>query len=137
MDRLQCKATIKRTGERCKNPAIPGGTVCRFHGGAAPQVQAKAAERLAALRDDGMALLEIQIRKTVEAIDKNHPQLIGYVEPAVAARMVKDLSELVETMEGRASSRVAVTVEAIDAEIARLEAELGSDCEEEPPTGAA
>jgi predicted transcriptional regulator len=101
-------------------------------------VQRKAAERLAELRDDAMGLLALQIRRTVECITSNHPQLVGYVEPAVAARAVKDLSELVETLEGRASSRVAVTVEAIDAEIARLEAELESDeeGEEGAPPGA-
>jgi hypothetical protein len=41
---IQCKAT-SRTGNRCKNKAIPGGTVCRFHGGASPHVASKAAVR--------------------------------------------------------------------------------------------
>jgi hypothetical protein len=41
---VQCKATA-RTGNRCKNKAIPGGTVCRFHGGASPHVASKAAVR--------------------------------------------------------------------------------------------
>ena len=36
-----------QSGNRCKNPAVPGATVCRFHGGAAPQVQAAAQRRLA------------------------------------------------------------------------------------------
>ena len=38
-------------------PAIPGGTVCRFHGGAAPQVQASARARLAALVDPAINYL--------------------------------------------------------------------------------
>ena len=46
--RNQCKAT-SRAGSRCKLKAILGGTVCRMHGGAAPQVQQAAKDRLAAL----------------------------------------------------------------------------------------
>lgn len=36
----------KKTGERCKNAAILGSTVCRFHGGAARHVKAAARARL-------------------------------------------------------------------------------------------
>lgn len=36
-----------QSGSQCKNPAVPGATVCRFHGGAAPQVKAAAQRRLA------------------------------------------------------------------------------------------
>lgn len=48
----QCTATAKSTGERCQNPAIKGGTVCHQHGGAAPQVKAKAQERLDRMADE-------------------------------------------------------------------------------------
>jgi hypothetical protein len=41
---VQCRAT-SRAGKRCKNKAIPGGAVCRFHGGASPHVASKAAVR--------------------------------------------------------------------------------------------
>jgi hypothetical protein len=46
----RCRARSKQTGNPCKQPAIPGGTVCRYHGGSAPQVQQKALERLLALQ---------------------------------------------------------------------------------------
>src|SRR5689334_1145048 len=36
----------KKTGEQCKNAAILGSTVCRFHGGAARHVKAAARARL-------------------------------------------------------------------------------------------
>lgn len=36
----------KKTGERCKNAAILGATVCRFHGGAAKHVKRAARARL-------------------------------------------------------------------------------------------
>jgi hypothetical protein len=42
---VQCTAISKQTKQQCKAKAIPGGTVCRWHGGAAGQVKAKAAVR--------------------------------------------------------------------------------------------
>lgn len=33
----QCTAKSKTTGERCKQPAVEGRTVCRFHGGLSPR----------------------------------------------------------------------------------------------------
>jgi len=45
----RCTATA-RSGARCKRYPIPGGTVCRMHGGAAPAVRRKAEERLEEVR---------------------------------------------------------------------------------------
>lgn len=42
----RCTAHSSRTGERCKNVAIKGGKVCRYHGGNAPHVIANARARL-------------------------------------------------------------------------------------------
>jgi hypothetical protein len=42
---VQCTAMSKQTGKQCKRKAIPGGTVCRWHGGGARQVKEKAAVR--------------------------------------------------------------------------------------------
>ena len=53
----RCTATANRTGERCGAPAIKGGTVCRMHGGALPQVKKKAKERLLELVDPALAVL--------------------------------------------------------------------------------
>ncbi|TCL01620.1 hypothetical protein BXY66_2936 [Shimia isoporae] len=43
----RCTATSKRTGERCKGPAVRGRTVCRFHGagGGAPEGEENGAFR--------------------------------------------------------------------------------------------
>lgn len=45
-DAPRCIATAKGTGKQCKRRPIPGGTVCRMHGGASPQVRAAADRRL-------------------------------------------------------------------------------------------
>lgn len=49
--KVNCRATAKGSGKPCRRPAIAGGFVCRNHGGKAPQVIAKAQERLADLID--------------------------------------------------------------------------------------
>ena len=45
VERRRCTAHT-RDGTPCKNAPILGGTVCRMHGGAAPQVRARADARL-------------------------------------------------------------------------------------------
>ena len=56
--RRVCKAKSSRTGLPCKQRPILGGVVCLTHGGTAPQVKRKAAERLADLIDPDRALRE-------------------------------------------------------------------------------
>lgn len=41
----RCTATAKSTGGRCTQPVTPPATVCRFHGGHAPQVLAAVERR--------------------------------------------------------------------------------------------
>src|SRR5882724_10748575 len=43
---VQCKAWSRQNQRRCRNYALCGQAVCRFHGGASPQARRKAAERL-------------------------------------------------------------------------------------------
>lgn len=43
---MRCTARSKRTGNPCQLPPVAGANVCRWHGGAAPQVQAAARRRL-------------------------------------------------------------------------------------------
>lgn len=57
MERVTCTAT-NRQGKRCGKPPIPGGAVCRMHGGAAPQVQFAALERLKALQPKALLVVE-------------------------------------------------------------------------------
>ncbi|MFE5369232.1 hypothetical protein [Streptomyces mirabilis] len=46
----RCQGTAHTTGERCKRRSIPGGAVCKLHGGATPNARRAAAERLATAR---------------------------------------------------------------------------------------
>jgi hypothetical protein len=55
--RLRCKATSKQSGKPCGRYAIPGGTVCYWHGGAAPQVKQAAMARLEAFQDRAISRL--------------------------------------------------------------------------------
>jgi hypothetical protein len=65
----QCSAQSKQSGEQCKRPPIPGGNVCRMHGGAAPQVQASARDRLNALVEPAIEALGRAMRsRNVPAI---------------------------------------------------------------------
>lgn len=78
----QCHAHSK-SGARCKQPAIAGGSVCRYHGGSAPQVRSKAALRLASLVDPAIAKLAkvltskakvdgITLRAILDVLDRNN-----------------------------------------------------------------
>lgn len=64
---LTCTATA-RSGQGCRQPAIPGGTVCRFHGGSAPQVREAARRRLLALVPGALATLEDMLTADSEAV---------------------------------------------------------------------
>src|SRR5260370_622675 len=46
----QCKAKT-RSGKRCTQYSIRGGSVCKMHGGSAPQVKQAALERILAAAD--------------------------------------------------------------------------------------
>lgn len=50
MSRRLCAAKSSKTGKPCGNPPMHGATVCRMHGGSAPQVRSAAERRLAKAR---------------------------------------------------------------------------------------
>lgn len=62
--RVTCTAT-KRNGKPCGLPPIKGGTVCHKHGGSAPQVRAKANERLRAMVLPALG----ELRKIIDSPD--------------------------------------------------------------------
>ena len=93
--KVTCKAT-NRQGKRCGKSPIPGGVVCRMHGGAAPQVKNAADERLRALE---MPALD----RMAKLIDQND-------FPSVAFQASKDV---LDRIRGRAT-------EFIDAKVTNL-----------------
>jgi len=58
-----CTARSSRTGQPCRQYAIRGGRVCVAHGGLAPQVIAKAEDRLRALVQPAISGLAELINK--------------------------------------------------------------------------
>lgn len=71
---MQCSAST-RSGDRCRNNPIAGGTVCRMHGGANPKTAAKAAVRAEvaawtlgqAVDDPGEVLLRLVTQSRIRA----------------------------------------------------------------------
>ncbi|QHB37222.1 hypothetical protein QDA03_gp19 [Microbacterium phage Terij] len=65
----QCTAKT-RSGGRCRNAPIEGGTVCRMHGGSAPQVKRRAALRLLELVDPAVATLAREMATASKSADR-------------------------------------------------------------------
>jgi hypothetical protein len=104
----QCSARSKQTGLQCRRRSIPGGSVCHIHGGAAPQVQAVALERLRATRDLALTKLEESLA-----------DLDGF-DPRVLLDIVTRLTDKVELLEGRATERTESRSE-VDVREARVQ----------------
>lgn len=101
---LQTRCTARRrSGTECKNWAIRGGNVCRMHGGGAPQVKKKAAQRIAEAADDAAALLvqfmedpknDLKVRTQIAQDLLNRA---GYAGTKSVDLTVSRFDELVET----------------------------------------
>ncbi len=114
MTAVICSAKAKSTKKRCRNPVVPGATVCRIHGGSAPQVRAAGARRiLDALI--GPALVELR-----RLVDES---TIATVSASVRFAAVRDILDRggmkpIEQFEGY------LTMEMVEREITRLEGKL-------------
>ena len=75
---MRCTSPAKTTGKQCRRGAIHGGTVCKKHGGGAPQVKKAAAERLKALVHPAID----RINQTIEGVN---------IPAAVALAAAKDI----------------------------------------------
>jgi hypothetical protein len=89
----QCTAMSKSSNQRCGKPAIPGGTVCRFHGGAAPQVKAAAVARMVEARD-------LALDRLIERIGPDSEE-----EAPVLLSIVDKLSSKIQLLSGEATER--------------------------------
>lgn len=84
--RVRCAAQSKQKGTQCTKTAIPGGTVCRYHGGRAPQVIAKAEERLMAMQPKAFNTIDklmdrdefptVQLQASARVIEWTHGKAV-------------------------------------------------------------
>jgi len=84
----QCTAKSKTAGRQCGQRAIEGGNVCHYHGGAAPQVKAKAALRLALLVDPAIG----QMGKLIKS--KHQPTSLGACRDVLDRNGLKTAQEI-------------------------------------------
>ena len=91
-----------------------------MHGGGAPQVKRKAAERLGEAAASALAAWLLVVREALADAS------VAIACRAEILRGVIELTKLAETAAGRVSERrEIITAGAVDAEIARLTAEMG------------
>ncbi len=102
----RCTAT-NRQGRRCGKPGIPGGTVCRLHGGAAPQVRDAAMARLRKLQYPAIDRLEQLMRQTefpstaYQAVKDVLDRTAGKAHESVAVEIAGDLTVDVRIRQAR------------------------------------
>lgn len=101
----RCRAKSKQSGQRCGQRVVPGLTVCRFHGGSAPQTLAAARRRLA---EAAIPAASVLIREAASA-DKSGDRIR-------AAAEVLDRAGL-----GRHATLSTTTAELDDGQVARVE----------------
>jgi len=101
-----------RTGGKCGSHALKGGTVCRMHGGGAPQVKAANARNLLkALVSPALAQLKLIV---------DNPK----TPPAVKLAAVRDILDRTGHGAVKHSEITVLSLDVVNAEIARLEAEM-------------
>ena len=109
-----CTGTSRQTKKRCRLRPIPGGTVCKWHGGGAPQVKAAAQRRLAAqeITKNAEAVLA---HDGVEAIEDPLKEL-GRLASAAKAFMLQlgarvNALEDIETFDEKRVPQIRVAVD--------------------------
>lgn len=87
-------------GERCRQPAYPGASVCKFHGGAAKQVKQAAALRLASLVSPAIGTLAREMVKAERSSDRQR-----------AANSILDRAGVVRQSSGEADTARMLLIE--------------------------
>ncbi len=124
-----CTAKSSRTGDPCKLHAIDGGTVCHTHGGSAPQVKQRAAERIRELLHPALARLAKLIESDDERVALGAVKsVLAFVPPEVVQEAADEIPtpqqvrEWITIMQSQQES--PITPDHVDAEIERLEGEI-------------
>lgn len=106
----QCTARSRRTGQRCRKTAIPGGTVCTMHGGRAIQVRRKADLRLAQLVEPALAQLARELVNTTTGTPMSRLRALenildraGYPRGAVVSNAEEARAQLLERLRALAA----------------------------------
>lgn len=104
----KCSAHSKQTGEPCGAYAIPGGTVCKWHGGKAPQTVQKARERILAAADPAAAELvrlalegsteQVRVQATKDLLDRAGLAGVQKIEVTTDAAEMLQRAEALEAM---------------------------------------
>ena len=110
-DRCHAKTA---TGGTCSQPTVgPGASVCRVHGGNAPQVREAAISRLREARDHALDSLVATLSSDGDKMD-----------PRTLLDVVTKLTDKVELMEGRATARTESSEFKLEEVRATFEAKL-------------
>jgi hypothetical protein len=137
--RVQCSANAKSTGKRCTRPAIWGGKVCPVHGGAAPQVKARAAVNAELARwgagdttlDPGMVLLRLVTQSANRAefyAGLLEEQYVAAAEGAETASLPAKVGELIGYKYALAKDGTAVPIEEAIRGLVQLEGQERDRC---------
>lgn len=103
-----------RSGRQCSNTPIIGGTVCRMHGGGAPQVKRKAQERLEDLIDPNRLLRELagavysDLREAFDEHGKLRPMHEWPEALARAVASVKTMKKNLQAGDGKTDDVVEI-----------------------------
>ncbi|MGY4712578.1 hypothetical protein ACXDF8_23995 [Mycolicibacterium sp. CBM1] len=100
----------KKNGDQCKNAALAGQSVCKYHGGGSPQAITKARERLSAAADRmaerllGIAESEkvpayVALQAVNSVLDR-----VGITEPKQVEVTVKPIDQIFESIESGSRS---------------------------------
>lgn len=122
-----CTAKAKQTGNRCRRRPSPGASVCTIHGSGAPQVQRKAAARLALAealaKGDRRPSWEV-LADAAHSLDVVARQLRDQI---VAGRRVdaRTVDQFIEATERQARLAKVVLDAGIDERRLRLAQEVG------------
>ena len=93
---MKCKAH-RQDGQPCQAWAIRGATVCRVHGGSAPQVKRKAAENMALVRENSLEKFLLQLEADV-------------VQPQTVLNAARDMHIELEKMREREANLANTSV---------------------------